>query len=119
MKQSPARLAIAAIAAVFLLSFNMTSNAAENGGVRHVSPAGAQSLIGQKPEIIVLDIRTPEEFRQGHVKGAVNIDYYGKDFGKAIAGLDPNATYLVHCKSGNRSTNALPLFKNAGLKNVI
>ena len=118
MKRFPAHLVLTAIAAICLLSFNMTADATENGGVRHVNPAGAQKLIDQKPEIVILDIRTPEEFRQGHIAGAVNIDYFAPDFGDRVAGLDPDASYLVHCKSGGRSMNALPLFKNAGLKNV-
>ena len=64
-----------------------------------------QELMKQ-PNTMVLDVRTPTEFAQGHIAGAVLIDVNSPDFAKKIAELDKNKTYLVHCRSGIRSTTA-------------
>ncbi len=97
------------------------SNAAEKPGspktppsaqtvVRNVNPAEAEKLIAGK-QLVVLDIRTPEEFQAGHIAGATNINFRAPDFAKQIAALPKGKTYLLHCASGNRSTQSLPVFK--------
>ena len=55
---------------------------------------------------VVLDVRTAEEFKQGHIPGAVNLDVNGSDFRQKAAKLDPKKTYLVHCAAGRRSAKA-------------
>ncbi len=60
----------------------------------------------QEKDAVVLDVRTPEEFKAGHVPGAVNLDIGDKDFDKKLASLDKNKTYLVHCARGGRSARA-------------
>lgn len=84
--------------------------AAETDTVRHVHPAEAQKLIAGK-KVVVLDVRTPKEFAAGHIAGATNINFLSADFAKAIAGLDTNRSYLVHCAVGGRSTQSLPKFE--------
>jgi phage shock protein E len=73
----------------------------------------------KKGEVVVLDVRTADEFSDGHIKGAVNLDFNGKDFKKAAAKLDPSKTYLVHCQAGGRSARSLPVLKEAGLQNLV
>ena len=58
-------------------------------------------------DAVVLDVRTPEEFKAGHVPGAVNVDIGDKDFDKRVAALDKDKTYLVHCARGGRSAKAV------------
>ena len=59
-------------------------------------------------KVVVLDVRTPKEFKEGHIPGATNIDFTTPDFEKRIGKLDKSKTYLVHCASGGRSrTRAL------------
>jgi rhodanese-related sulfurtransferase len=55
---------------------------------------------------IVLDVRTPSEFKAGHIPGAVNIDINGPDFEKKVAALEKDKVYLVHCAAGRRSAKA-------------
>lgn len=64
--------------------------------------------------VVVLDVRTPGEYAEGHLPGAVNIDVEAADFGDRIAELDPDATYAVYCRSGNRSAVALERMREAG-----
>ena len=67
---------------------------------------------------VVLDIRTPEEFAEGHIEGAVNIDFYAAGFAARIGALDRDAAYLVYCRSGNRSGQAMDLFRDLGFAEV-
>jgi rhodanese-related sulfurtransferase len=57
-------------------------------------------------DAVVLDVRTKKEYQEGHIPGSVLIDFNSPDFGKEIAKLDKNKTYLVHCASGGRSARA-------------
>ena len=68
--------------------------------------------------MVVLDIRTPAEFAAGHIAGATNINFNSPDFAKAISGLSTNKIYLVHCASGKRSSQALPVFKKLKLPSL-
>ena len=77
--------------------------------VKHVDPKQAQKLIADK-KVIVLDLRTPSEFKSGRIAGATNIDFLAPDFEARIDHLDLNKSYLVHCASGGRSTHSLPVF---------
>lgn len=83
-----------------------------------VTPDDVEKLIAEK-KATVLDIRTPEEFAEGHIAGAVNIDFMGEDFAKKIAALDPGKTYVVHCAGGGRSGRSMPAFEQAKLKSVL
>lgn len=92
------------------------ANASETN-VTHVNVEQAKKLIANK-NVMVLDIRTPEEFAAGHIAGATNINFRAADFEKAIAALDKNQTYVLHCASGGRSTQSLPTFSKLGFKSV-
>lgn len=74
---------------------------------KNVSPDEAEALLKSSPKLIVLDVRTPDEFANGHIPGARNIDFFGDDFATQIATLDPTTPLLVHCASGSRSSRAL------------
>lgn len=66
----------------------------------------------------LIDVRRPEEFREGHLKGAVNMDVNAADFVKRIAKLDTSRAVFVYCRSGRRSKAALKVFKDAGFTTV-
>ena len=87
--------------------------------VQDVSAYEAIELLGQNPDIKILDVRTAAEFASGHVKGAVNLDYFSSDFKANLEKLDKNATWLVHCHRGPRSGNTMPLLQAAGFTNII
>ena len=90
-------------------------------GVLHVNAAAARKLVegAKEKKVIVLDVRTPEEFKAGHLKGAFNADFNGKEFAKAVAELDKEATVVVHCQAGGRSTRALKTFQELGFEHLI
>lgn len=69
----------------------------------NVTPDEAEKLLKANKEIVVLDVRTAEEFAEGHIAGAKNLDFHGDDFAKQLKALDKSKPYLVHCASGGRS----------------
>ncbi len=83
-----------------------------------VTPDEVAKLIAEK-KATILDIRTPEEFGEGHIAGAVNIDFMDDNFAKKIAALDKSKTYIVHCAGGGRSGRSLPTLEKEGLKSVL
>ena len=78
----------------------------------------ASSLIASDPALVVLDVRTPKEFDEGHIAGAINVDFLADDFAQRVAELDTGAHYLLHCKSGKRSTGALEVMEKEGFTNI-
>ena len=77
------------------------------------------TVISLVPAGKLIDVRTPEEFAAGYVKGAINIDVQSPDFEAQIATLDKEATYNIYCRSGNRSAAAIEIMRNAGFKNLV
>ena len=62
-------------------------------------------------DFAILDIRTPGEFQSGHLPDAILVDFYSQTFSDQLNRLDKEKSYLVYCRTGNRSTNSLGLFK--------
>ena len=71
-----------------------------------------------RPEVIVLDVRTPAEFAEGHIPDSINIDVESPDFPDRVAELDKGATYAVYCRSGRRSAVAAEQLAAAGFTQV-
>lgn len=70
------------------------------------------------PDTIILDVRTPQEYSAGHLEGAHSVDFNGGEVVELIPHLDPEAEYLVYCRSGNRSGQAIALMEQAGFTNL-
>lgn len=87
--------------------------------VKHVDAAGAAKLLARTPEVVVIDVRTPEEYAEGHLKGAKNLDFNSPEFREQLAKLDRDRTYLVHCAVGGRSKRSLARFQELGFKSVV
>ena len=72
-----------------------------------------------KPDVVVLDVRTPGEVSEGIINGATMfLDYNSSDFDQQLDGLDKSKTYLVYCRSGNRSGKACHTMLDKGFKQV-
>jgi phage shock protein E len=67
---------------------------------------------------MIIDVRTPAEFAGGHLDGAVNIDIQSPDFVSQIDSLDRNGSYVVYCRSGNRSGMAMAQMLDMGFTDV-
>ena len=71
-----------------------------------------------EPGVIILDVRTPEEFASGHIEGALNIDFNSGKFANEITRLNPSENYAVYCRSGSRSGQAASIMHKAGFHDV-
>ncbi len=82
-----------------------------------VTIAEAKKLI-DSGTVVIVDVRTPEEFSAGHIDGAKSINFFDANFEKQLTKLDPKKPVLVHCKSGGRSQKALAIFKKLKFEKV-
>ncbi len=105
-----------------LALFGCTSRANAEGNdtlpFKSVEVAEFAELIADTT-VVRLDVRTPEEFAEGHIEGAINIDVKQPDFeGKALATRPKDKTWSVDCRSGNRSKKSCTILTNNGYKVV-
>ncbi len=66
----------------------------------------------------VIDVRTPEEYADGHLEGAVNIDYQSGHFEAEIGELARDGKYVLYCRSGVRAGEALTVMTGLGFTDV-
>jgi rhodanese-related sulfurtransferase len=89
-------------------------------GISTVSVDDAAAIVADPPaDLVLLDVRTPEEFAEGHLDGAVLIDFYDADFADQLAELDRDTPYLVYCRSGNRSGQAMSVMEELGFTSAV
>ena len=72
----------------------------------------------ESSEYILVDVRTIQEFAEGHIKGAINIDYLAENFSIEIQALDLENPVLLYCRSGNRSGKAMKIMNELGYLEV-
>jgi len=77
--------------------------------------------ITAEKSVVILDVRTPQEFADGHIKDAVNIDVKADSFkDEALRQLsDKNQMIAVYCRSGRRSVTAANILSSEGYKNIV
>lgn len=71
-----------------------------------------------KNNTIILDVRTEDEVKQGIIDGAMHINLFDSDFRDQLEELDKSKTYLVYCRSGNRSGKACEVMSDMGFDNA-
>ncbi len=94
---------------------------AQTGLNKDITCKQAMELIqkhNQDTDFIILDVRTQEEFKSGHIETAILIDYKSGDFKDKISKLDKKKTYLVYCRSGGRSAGAIGIMKDLNFTNL-
>lgn len=94
---------------------NNSINQIKQGEVHLLTPAEFKE---KSVNYTIIDIRTPYEFKQGFIKGAVNINYYDKNFLENFVNYDKNEPVFIYCRSGNRTSSASKKIVKAGFLNV-
>ena len=85
-----------------------------------ISVQEAAALLADPPDgLIVLDVRTPQEFREGHLAGARNMDFFGGAFEMQTADLPRDVPLLIYCRSGKRSAAAAESLAGAGATRIL
>lgn len=65
---------------------------------------------------ILLDVRSPQEFEEGHLHNAINMDVLSSDFTSKVDALNTQNTVMVYCRSGKRSATAASILQSKGFK---
>ena len=78
----------------------------------------ALDLMSKSTNLVLLDVRTPEEYMGGSAPNSINIDVLNTDFKSKIDLLDKNKEYIVYCRSGNRSAIASSIMATNGFLHV-
>lgn len=110
-----------ALGLLIALSMLMTacSSGSDTATIELVSPERAADVIGEDPAgLVVLDIRTPEEFAEVRIADAINVDFYAPDFADQLDVLDKSDPYVMYCRTGNRSSEAIETMKELGFDEV-
>lgn len=89
----------------------------QGNGIVNIDNAQFTQKMKEK-NVVILDVRTPDEFRAGYIKGATLLNVNSAEFDSAIQKLDKSKTYLVYCRSGARSMRAATKMKAAGFEKL-
>jgi rhodanese-related sulfurtransferase len=117
LKQIFGRLAILGALLALLIPLDPGTLRAAAGG--NLSPEAAMRRIVEQrdnPDFVLLDVRTPGEYRKGHIHGAKLLDYYHRDYLKRLKTLSRDKIYLLYCRTGNRSGRTLAVMDKLGFK---
>jgi len=110
------------ICVVICLFIGMAAFAADTNknpkAARRVDANEFAALIGTK-DAVLLDVRTDDEFKEGHIKDSKHLDLRSADFEAKIAELDKTKTYLVYCAAGGRSAQACKKMSQIGFTNLV
>jgi rhodanese-related sulfurtransferase len=90
--------------------------------INNVDVNTTRDLVTQDETVIVLDVRTPEEYAIGHIVGALNINIAEADFSKRISKLDRDKTYIIHCSANvknGRSAKSLEIMSSFGFDKLL
>ncbi len=116
------RIAFAMPIFLICLGFVLSAQSAQDSTrIIAVSAKEAADLIEKHKgdeDFAILDIRTAGEFQSGHLAKSILIDFYSKNFADQLSRLDKEKTFLIYCRSGNRSTKSIELFKKLKFKKV-
>jgi len=107
-------LLLAALAAV---AATACGSAVDEAVFETVEPAAFNKLV-EGGDVVIVDIRTPEEYSGGHIVDSAMIDFNDPSFRARLGELDKGAHHLIYCRTGNRSAQALPIFKELGFTRV-
>lgn len=110
---------LATLAIIAAACGSSSDDASDGAGIRVIDAEAAADVQADPPEdLVILDVRTPEEFAEGHLEGATMIDFYRDDFAAQLEQLDPDVPYLLYCRSGNRSGQAADIMRELGFSDV-
>ena len=113
------RIIIAVSLALMLISLLVGCNGGDHTNTyEQITPAEAKALMDSEDGYIILDVRTPEEFAERHIEGAILIPDY--EIGEKAESIltDKEQLILVYCRSGRRSKNAANELATLGYTNI-
>jgi phage shock protein E len=108
----------ATIISIVLAAFIFGCTQSSSNDEELVDVTTFEQMINDNDDEIILDVRTPEEFAEGHIPGAVLINIYDEDFKSKVNALDKSKEVMVYCAAGVRSEKASAILKESGFTKV-
>lgn len=106
-------------ASVFIgLALSSVSCQSQNGNIKQLDAQAFEQSLKKAKAYNLIDIRTPDEYQQGHLENAEMIDYFSGDFKDKLNALDKNKPLFYYCASGGRSGKTIPILQELGFKEV-
>jgi rhodanese-related sulfurtransferase len=103
--------------ALMLISAATFAQSAKKDSISVLSVTDFEKKLTKK-NVVLVDVRTPEEVADGHLDGALNINFLSENFAGEIEALNKKNTYLIYCRTGKKSRSAADLLEKAGFKLV-
>ena len=100
-----------------IISLLFNCNITSNSSFQDINSDELELMI-KKEDLVLLDVRTPTEYSNGHLISAVNINYYGENFDDEIDKLDKLKPIVVYCKSGGRSSKSALKLVEKGFEKI-
>jgi thioredoxin len=102
------------LSTLMIFFFSCTNHSQQQRGVQLVSVKAFAEALQATSSATIIDVRTPEEFQGGHLKGAVNFNVLASEFANQVGQLDRDHAVFVYCKAGGRSADAAAIMKDMG-----
>ena len=95
-----------------------TTSAAKTNEIRHVSMDDIVKIMNENKNYVIVDVRTPDQYKEGHIKDAINLplETIEKDIASKVPKKDTKI--VLYCNTGNRSGQAFEKLKKLGYTNV-
>ena len=106
------------LAFVSVVLFGCKDNVAKSEQRQTISYLSPSEFNDKSEGQTIIDIRTPREFQQNHIEGAININYYDSDFLDKISKFDKAKPIFIYCLSGSRSSSASRKMARSGFENI-
>jgi rhodanese-related sulfurtransferase len=84
----------------------------------NIDVAAAKQLLSSRTDLVLIDVRTPEEIAGGKINNALEIDFSSPEFAAKIEALDKQTPYMVYCAAGGRSARAMEQMQQMGFREV-
>lgn len=107
-----------ALLSIFTLASCGSNSSSSDKNDQQVVVDDTQNESASEQSVIIIDVRTTEEFAEGHIEGAVNYNVEDGSLEAVLSDLDPNASYQVYCRTGRRSAIATDLMTSNGFSQV-
>jgi rhodanese-related sulfurtransferase len=86
--------------------------------LNNLPPIQFRAAIEHTSNAVIIDVRTHQEFLQGHICNAINVDFLSENLWEEIEQMDKNQTFFIYCRSGRRSIRVCTLMRNGGFDNT-
>ncbi len=120
MKEAHSFPRLLILISLFAVSLAQASDDVQDS-VTAIEVNDAREFVAQHEDAVILDVRTPVEYKMFHITGSVNVNVQDESFDDMVIALDPNKTYIVHCTKNpadGRSSRALETLRSLGFTHL-